>query len=116
MFAVLDQLVTDLKASAPVGMQNIIQTSFDMSWITLELGIVSGLYTGLAISFPIAFCVLVFASRNVILAAFSILSIAGIVFSVLGSAYYFGWALGIAEATAAGVYLDRHTVLQKCGF
>ena len=100
-FGVMDQLLEELRADAPPTMKSILQTSFDLIWINTELGIVSGMFTGLAISLPIAFVVLLFASANIVLATFSIISIVGIVSTVLGTAYFIGWSLGIGEAISA---------------
>ena len=44
-------------------------------WMVTERALVDGIYTGLAICFPVAFCVLVFATGSFTISAFAILSI-----------------------------------------
>lgn len=100
-FEVMDQLLAELRAEAPPTIKSVLITSFDLIWINTELGIVTGMFTGLAISLPIAFVVLLFASANIVLATLSIISIVGIVSTVLGTAFYLGWSLGIGEAISA---------------
>merc|ERR1711871_665895 len=75
-----------------------------------EKALVAGLMNGLAICFPIAFLVLAFATRNLLLSIFATLSIGFIVASVLGSVKLFhGWDLGIAE-TIAGIIVIGFSV------
>ena len=104
---VLDELevfVASLNEQAPVGLKTAFASSFDAFWIETELGIVRGLFYGLAVSLPTAFVVVTLATSNVIIGSLALLTIAGIVSSVLGLAYLLGWALGIGEAIA-GVFV-----------
>ena len=74
---------------------------FAFAWINGETGIVQGFYQGLTIAFPVAFCVLIFATGNIYITLLAIISVAFIVFGVLGFANYsLGWSLGIAESIA----------------
>lgn len=70
-------------------------------WYSTNEALLSGMVTGLAIAFPVAFCTLIFATHNVFIALYAILTIAMIVSSVLGAAALEGWGLGIAESIAA---------------
>ena len=70
-------------------------------WMVTQETLVSGMYKGMAICFPLSFLVLLFATRNVYLASFSIVSILFIVACVLGSTKIIGWSLGTAESIAA---------------
>jgi len=96
----VDHLET-LQENAPPGLESIGQTSFDMRWIHTELGLVTGMFQGVAISFGIAYIVLLLATGNLIISALALLAILGIVLTVLGTVYLLGWALGIGEAIAA---------------
>jgi len=96
----VDHLET-LQENAPPGLESIGQTSFDMRWIHTELGLVTGMFQGVAISFGIAYIVLLLATGNLIISALALLSILGIILTVLGTVYLLGWALGIGEAIAA---------------
>lgn len=70
-------------------------------WMHSEIGLVRGFYQGMFIAFPVAFCVLLFATGNIIIAFYAILSVLFIVFGVLGfSNYSLQWDLGVAESIA----------------
>lgn len=74
----------------------------EWTWMVTQDALVNNMFTGLAICFPVAFVVLIFATGNIILAFYAVASIAFIVCIVLGMAeFVFGWALGIAESIAA---------------
>ena len=70
-------------------------------WMRSEIGLVEGFYQGMYIAFPVAFCVLLFATGNILIAFYAILSVLFIVFGVLGFANYsLHWDLGVAESIA----------------
>lgn len=70
-------------------------------WMRSEEGVVNGFYQGLYIAFPVAFCVLLFATANILISLYAILSVFFIVFGVLGFVNYgLMWNLGIAESIA----------------
>jgi len=59
----------------------------------------ASLYEGLAICFPLAFVVLVFATANLLVSLYAIFGIVLIVASVLGTIeYIYGWDLGVVES------------------
>ena len=75
-------------------------------WKQTEAGLVDGMFNGLAICFPVAFVVLLFATSNVVVAVFAITSIVGIVGTILGFCQsVMGWYLGIAEAIASVIVI-----------
>lgn len=100
VFDVLYSYRDSLVANGPEGFEVILFSGFDMVWLEAELGIVRGMVNGISISFPVAFLVLLASTGNIILSSFAALSIIAIVASVLGTAYYIGWALGVGEAIA----------------
>lgn len=70
-------------------------------WMTTEEGLVNGLFLGFAICFPVAFLVLIYASSNVILSLYAVVSIAFIVACVLGTVRWgLEYNLGVAECIA----------------
>lgn len=70
-------------------------------WMRSEMGLVRGFYQGMFIAFPVAFCVLMFATGNIFISFYAILSVLFIVFGVLGFANYgLHWDLGVAESIA----------------
>ena len=52
------------------------------------------------LAFPIAFVALLFATNNWLISIYAIISVGGIVASVLGTCYHVGWDLGTGEAIA----------------
>ena len=89
-------------AAGPAGVKSLKDVS--AAWVNLIMqdSLVSGMRNGLAITFPIAFGVLLFATHNIVVATLGILGILGIVFCVLGwCKAVMGWSLGISESIAA---------------
>lgn len=76
-------------------------SDFAFTWMRTEMGLVEGFYQGILIAFPVAFAVLLFATGNLIISVYAIISVFFIVFGVLGFARYaLDWNLGIAESIA----------------
>ncbi len=98
-----ERLVGDVRADMPGPLKAVMQSAhFTWGWMRTELALVSNMFTGLAISFPVAFLVLLIATRNYILSMLACVSIGCIVTSVLGLVRYaYGWDLGVAESIAA---------------
>jgi hypothetical protein len=68
--------------------------SFWWIWTAVERGLTDSLWTGLIFTFPVAFLVLIFATGNVLLALYSTLTIANIVFLDMGILrWYLEWEL-----------------------
>ncbi|GBG34318.1 Protein dispatched-like 1 [Hondaea fermentalgiana] len=113
-FEHLETHLSSAREGAPAGLASMQQTGFDMLWIHTEIGIVTGMFEGLAISIPIAFLVLVASTLNLVLSAIAVLGIVSIVVAVLGSCQLLGWSLGVAEAMAAvmvvGLSVDYSTL------
>jgi hypothetical protein len=64
----------------------------------------------MSICFPVAFVVLAFATRNLLVALYAIISIGGIVVSVLGFCKaQMDWGLGIGESVAGIIVSNMHT-------
>jgi hypothetical protein len=98
----VEAFVESEKALAPAGMQAILQSSdIDWVWLATSQGIVDGLFTGFGICFPAAFCVLLFATHNIIVVMFAMINIASVVAGVLGYCQFSGWTLGVTESIAA---------------
>ena len=68
-------------------------------WTDTMEALRASLFEGLAICFPLAFIVLLFATENFLVAFYAIVGIVLIVASVLGTIeYVYGWDLGIVES------------------
>jgi hypothetical protein len=98
---IMDQWYQEKAKSAPVGLQSWFQTNLDMAWTVTELGIVEGMFKGLAIALPCAFIVMLWSTLNIALSIFAVFGITCIVAFVLSVAFWLGWSLGIAEAIAS---------------
>ena len=67
---------------------------------------VSGLLTGLTVSIPSTYAVLVVVTGSLLLPLYAMMTIALVVCNVLGFAHaFFGWQLGHSEAIAATICL-----------
>ncbi|CAK9029489.1 Protein dispatched homolog 1 (Protein chameleon) [Durusdinium trenchii] len=106
-----------IQASAPEGLASSFQTSFEFLWLKVEQAIPAGLFQGLTISIPVAYGVLLFATKNVILSFYGVLGISLVVAAVLGTVFQLGWTLGIGEAVAGvlvvGLAVDF--IIHLCG-
>ena len=72
---------------------------WDFLWTDTFEALRASLFEGLAISLPLAFAVLVFATANLLVSLYAIVGIALIVASVLGTIeYIYGWDLGVVES------------------
>merc|ERR1719502_624661 len=82
------------------------QYSWDWTWYETEEGLILGLMLGMAIAIPVAFLTLVYATGNIIIALYAIVSIGFVVASVLGACRaYLDWDLGIAESVAGVIVI-----------
>ena len=89
-------------AAGPTSVKSLKDVSAAWPNLIMQEALVSGMRNGLAITFPIAFGVLLFATHNLVVALLGILSIFGIVMCVLGwCKAVMGWSLGISESIAA---------------
>ena len=72
---------------------------WEFLWTDTFEALRASLFEGLAICFPLAFAVLVFATENLLVSLYAIVGIALIVASVLGTIEcIYGWDLGVVES------------------
>ena len=84
----------------PKGMTSVFQFSWDWTWSASQRGMISGMSTGMAIAFPVAFLTLCVATANIVLAFAAIITVGFITAGVLGYCSLVGWDLGTGEAIA----------------
>ena len=73
-------------------------------WLITQEQLVWGMFLGFMICFPVAFVVLVFATGSILVSLYAILSIVGIVGSLLGfTKVALGWTLGTSESIAGTI-------------
>jgi len=103
----LESWLREENSKAPNSVGTILQTvGFDWVFYALEKALVDGLFTGLAICFPVAFIVLLFATGNMVVALLAIMTIFLIVMSVLGWCWFVeGWYLGVTESIAGVIVI-----------
>jgi len=91
---------------------------YSFSWMVTQERLVSGLFTGFGICFPVAFLVLLLATGSFLVAVYAIASIFLVVASLLGTCYLMGWELGISEAISGtiviGLAVDYTVHLGHC--
>jgi len=79
-------------------------------WAATEKGLIDGMFLGLSICFPVAYVVLLGATKNILVATYAIFAIGCIVCCVLGFCEsIMHWPLGIGE-TIAGIIVIGFSV------
>ncbi|GMH73348.1 hypothetical protein TrST_g2399 [Triparma strigata] len=97
---VVDELLKELDTGTATTGQVTTEAGIAWTWMVTEQGLVDGLFTGFAICFPVAFLVLIVATKNIIVSFYAIASIMMIVASVMGVVQSMGYDLGVAESIA----------------
>eukprot|EP00471_Norrisiella_sphaerica_P002448 CAMPEP_0184481728 /NCGR_PEP_ID=MMETSP0113_2-20130426/3300_1 /TAXON_ID=91329 /ORGANISM="Norrisiella sphaerica, Strain BC52" /LENGTH=1146 /DNA_ID=CAMNT_0026861037 /DNA_START=22 /DNA_END=3462 /DNA_ORIENTATION=+ len=100
-----DDYANAVNGDAPDGMNNAFSSSAAWVGVEAEFGIVQGFFIGLILCFPVAYVVLVLATSNFLISFYAIISIGFIVSSVLATAQWRGWNLGVAEAVAGVIVI-----------
>jgi len=101
---IADNLVDDLVTTSTLNKP--FQWTWDWVWYQTEEGLIIGLMLGMAIALPVAFATLIFATGNVVVSLYAIVSIGFVVASVLGACKaYLDWDLGIAESVAGVIVI-----------
>merc|ERR1719231_2175082 len=100
-------LASSFLPTAPPSLATIFPFSASraFTWMVTQKRLVDGIFTGFAICFPVAFCVLFLATGSVRVSLFAVLTIALIVGSLLGSCELSGWPLGTGEAIAGTIVI-----------
>jgi hypothetical protein len=105
---IFEAFVAERNGAAPAGLKGAFFSAprGDFAWASTQQGLVDNVFNGFRIVFPAAFLTLLFATRNWIVSAFAISTIAGIVAQVLGMCKaVFNWELGISESIAAVIVI-----------
>mmetsp|Transcript_9031 Transcript_9031/g.10312 ORF Transcript_9031/g.10312 Transcript_9031/m.10312 type:complete len:358 (-) Transcript_9031:335-1408(-) len=98
----LNNIMTAYEASAPPSAALVDYSSVEMVQLAVEKALISTVVRGLLITFPVVFIVMIFATRNAILATLSVCAIFFIVMAVLGFVFtVLEWELGITESIVA---------------
>jgi len=102
-----EALVEEINKNRPSELGDTFQDAgITWVWYDIEKTLISSMFNGLIICFPVSFLVLLFATSNWYLSLISIISIAFVVSNVLGfCSYFMGWTLGIAETVAAVIVI-----------
>ena len=107
MYDLFQELIKAQLAAAPATLQTAYAfTGREFVWMRTQLSLVTGVYVGFAICFPVAFLVLLLATGSFRISVFAIATIAFVVSSLLGFvAAFLGWELGTGEAIAATIVI-----------
>ena len=107
IFDEFTKFTTSHSAGAPPGMQTMIHSGgVFWTWTFTEAALVTNVFVGFAICFPCAFVVLLLATRNIVVSVIAMVSVMGIVASVMGFCHWaMGWGLGIAESIASVIVI-----------
>ena len=103
----VENMVIEINKNPPNEIGNAFQDAgITWVWYDIERNLISSMFMGLSICFPISFLVLLFATRNWYLSLLSIISIGLVVSNVLGFCkFIMGWDLGIAETVSAVIVI-----------
>jgi len=103
VFKVCQSLVTDLAAQAASSILPVMYSGGgNEAWQASNEALVDGFYVGIFVAFPCALVVLLFATRNILLSFYAVVSIVGIVVMVLSFvSYIMGYDLGVTETITA---------------
>ena len=83
------------------GIDKAYQTGgYSWAWLVTQRELVRGAIRGIFISMVFSFIVILASTLNIVSAAYSILCIACIIISVVGTIQMLGWSIGVAEAVA----------------
>ncbi|CAE8594115.1 unnamed protein product, partial [Polarella glacialis] len=97
----LMSFIDEEKSRAPAGLKTIVQSvPYDWIWIETNEALISSLFNGFAIGFPIAFVIVLISTRNVFISLLAIITVVFIVANVLGYCKMAGWYLGPGECVA----------------
>jgi len=106
----LEDFTSEWQAKMPSGMRQLFSTSGQLASYDLGSTLLNGLFASCASTGPIVFLVLLLSSGNIVLALYAVLSVAAIVFCVLGFCKSpMDYDLGIGEAIA-GVIVIGYSV------
>ena len=102
-----ENMIIEVNKNTPNELGNAFQDAgITWVWYDIERNLISSMFNGLAICFPVSFLVLLFATRNWYLSLLSISSIGLVVSNVLGFCkFIMGWDLGIAETVSAVIVI-----------
>jgi len=98
------------KNKMPDSLKSVVVTSSLFSRYDMGAELLEGFFTGCLIAMPVAFMVLLAATRNIVISTYSVVAVASIVVSVLGFCKSaMDWDLGAGEAIA-GVIVIGYSV------
>ena len=102
-----ENMMIQVNKNTPIELGNAFQDAgITWVWYDIERNLITSMFNGLAICFPVSFIVLLFATRNWYLSLLSIISIGLVVSNVLGFCkFIMGWDLGIAETVSAVIVI-----------
>jgi hypothetical protein len=100
-FNIWADLVDEVAAEAPVGLQTVYQTALlGWAWMPSEQAFVDNAIQGMGIASSFAFLALLVSTGDLLVAVIATFSIAGIVMSVMCAIFLMGWVMGVAESVA----------------
>lgn len=108
--SLINDFVQEQAKSMPDSMKSVRVAGDRFANFDLGQELVSGLFSGMAIAGPLVFLVLLLSTRNIVLALYAVISVAGIVVSVLGFCKSaMDYDLGVGEAIA-GIIVIGYSV------
>eukprot|EP00238_Polyblepharides_amylifera_P005552 CAMPEP_0196583672 /NCGR_PEP_ID=MMETSP1081-20130531/44292_1 /TAXON_ID=36882 /ORGANISM="Pyramimonas amylifera, Strain CCMP720" /LENGTH=981 /DNA_ID=CAMNT_0041904627 /DNA_START=144 /DNA_END=3086 /DNA_ORIENTATION=- len=102
-----EDFVDSRNKDSPDTINKAFQVSYSWGWADTQRALVDTVISGMGITFALAFAILIFATGNLVLALISIVTIAGIVLTVLGigAKAIMGWSLDVTESISAVILI-----------
>ncbi|KAJ3452766.1 sterol-sensing domain [Anaeramoeba flamelloides] len=94
----VEDYIKELNADAPEGIKNL--GSVSGTWISMltEEVLIRVALTSVGVSLAISFLIILIATNNLIISFYALLSISGVVVTIVGMMVSLGWQLGIVES------------------
>jgi hypothetical protein len=93
----VEAFVAEHNLLAPASLRGL-QIASSHTWLDSQLRLVSSSLVGLMVAFPLALVVILLATKSLMVAMVSVVSIAYVVACVIGAMVALGWALGFMES------------------
>mmetsp|Transcript_19464 Transcript_19464/g.26917 ORF Transcript_19464/g.26917 Transcript_19464/m.26917 type:complete len:464 (-) Transcript_19464:102-1493(-) len=102
-----EKFVKTRNEASPEALNKAFQVSYTWNSADTQRALVAIVMSGMGITFALAFVVLIVATGNLVLALISIVTIAGIVLTVLGvgAKLIMGWSLDVTESISAVILI-----------
>ncbi len=109
-------MISASNAVAPAGVNNAYHINQSWCWLVSEDAFVQSALQGIGIAMPLAFMVLIFATRNWIVSILAVFNIVGIMLCEMGIMRSLNWPFGISESISIVIIIGFSVELSFLSF